>query len=293
MDFMSAPSQECGVLSSLLFLWAEGDMGRTGIWGAGTAALGCRKMRGGVKQIGTQQVPSGTACAEPNQESLNRCLNNTRCAQKGETLNQRGVQKGRDANSPCLNAGSWCSRDCPMHLEQHAGPEGMSRSWSTPRMIGGWLCGLSGPLILPCHPCRDGLYPWGRDRMQWGCPCAMAQSLSCAPSPHSFPLGTQTDPGWKHFVILYILEDLSFNNFVLSMVLFISIHDLWISNEHALQSRNLHGNSYKSGGKCTLCLQLKFLDQKLPSSINLYNCSKKNITMTDKFCFKLDYKAQK
>lgn len=76
------------------------------------------------------------------------------------------------------------------------------------------------------------------------------------------------------------------------MVLFISIHDLWISNEHALQSMNLHGNSYKSGGKCPLCLQFEFLDQKLPSSINLYNCSKKIITMTDKFCFKLDSKAQ-
>lgn len=76
------------------------------------------------------------------------------------------------------------------------------------------------------------------------------------------------------------------------MVLFISIHDLWISNERALQSMNLHGNSYRSGGKCTLCLQFEFLDQKLPSSINLYNFSKKIITMTDEFCFKLDLNAQ-
>lgn len=76
------------------------------------------------------------------------------------------------------------------------------------------------------------------------------------------------------------------------MVLFISIHDLWISNERALWSTNLHENFYKSGAKCTLCLQFEFLDQKLPSNIYLYNSSIKIITMTDEFCFKLDSKVQ-
>lgn len=173
-------------------------MGRAGIWGAGAAALGCRKMWGGAKQIGTQQVPSGTACAEPNQESLNRCLNNTRCAQKGETLNQRGVQKGREANSPCLHGGSWGSRDCPKHLEQHAGPEGISRSWSAPRMISGWFCGLSGPLILPCHPCRDGPSPMGQGQD------AVGMSL-CNAVPGTEPvlcsIPTQTSL-WEHRLIL-------------------------------------------------------------------------------------------
>lgn len=55
------------------------------------------------------------------------------------------------------------------------------------------------------------------------------------------------------------------------------LYDLPISNEHALWSTNLHGNPYKSGGKCSLCLQFDFLFQKLPSNINLYNSSKKKI----------------
>lgn len=68
-----------------------------------------------------------------------------------------------------------------------------------------------------------------------------------------FPLGTETDPAWKCGVILYIMEDLSFNIFVLNMALLSLLHDLLISKEPALWSINLHGNPYKSGGNA-LCV---------------------------------------
>lgn len=151
------------------------------------------------------------------------------------------------------------------------GSVGSQSPWSSP-VTHGAVTGRSGVVPEQCSP--------------WHTACPVLHHHT------GFPLGTETDPEWKHFVILYILEGLSFNNSVLNMVLFISIHDLWISNEHALRNRNLHGNSYKSGAKCTLKVQFEFLDQKLPSNINLYNSSKKITTMTDEFCFKLNSKAQ-
>lgn len=112
MFFMPAPSQECGVLSSLLFLCAEGDPGRpeipgkTGIWGEGAAAgLHWGAGKGGEVQSRLAHTSFLLALLVHSQTRRGTCLNNTRWVQEGETPNQRGAQKGRDANSPSLDVG--------------------------------------------------------------------------------------------------------------------------------------------------------------------------------------------
>lgn len=187
---MSAPSQEWGVLSSPLFLSAEGDCGKTrdlGRRGSCRLALGCRKRWGGAKQVGTHQVPSGMACAEPNQGRNNVWVG----PERKDTESESGSE-GKRCKLPLPARGELVQQGLS-HAPRaacsgHRARWGWGRGWSTPRMIGGWLCGLSGPWILPCHP-------WDGDRMQWGCPCAM-QSLAQSVLHHhtGFPLGTETDP---------------------------------------------------------------------------------------------------
>lgn len=126
------------------------------------------------------------------------------------------------------------------------GPWGRRRSRIAPRRIS-----FQGPRSSP-GTCGRDLRPWSGE-----C-CSVPVQYSTWYGAHpvlchcrDFPLGTETDPGWKCSVILYILEDFSFNNFVLNVALL--SHDLLISNEPAVWSINLHGNPYKSGGNA-LCV---------------------------------------
>lgn len=119
------------------------------------------------------------------------------CPERRDTKSERGSE-GKRSKFSLPARGELVQQGCPKHLEQHAGPEGISRSWSAPRMIGGWFCGLSGPLILPCHPCRDGPSPMGQGQD------AVGMSL-CNAVPGTEPvlcsIPTQTSL-WEHRLIL-------------------------------------------------------------------------------------------
>lgn len=112
----------CHLLCS--FLQRE-IVGKPGIWGEGAAAgLHWGAGKGGEVQSRLAHTRFLLAWLV---QSQTRGGTMSGWVQKGKTLNQRVVQKGRDANSHCLHVGSWCSRDCPMHLGQHAvgtGPDG-------------------------------------------------------------------------------------------------------------------------------------------------------------------------
>lgn len=230
-------------------IWGEGEAAGS-LWGAGKGGevqSGFAHTRFLLALLVQSQTRWGTMSKqyhvgpERRDTKSERDLERKRCKSslptRGELVQQGLSPAPRAECTSAVGKGqklehsqNWWS--APWALRAPDPPLSPLQGWPFPH---GTVPGCSGDVPVQCSP-------WQR-----ACPVL---------HPHTgFPLGTETDPEWKHFVILYILEDLSFNNFVLNMVLFISIHDLWISNEHALWSTNLHGNSYKSGGKkCTLCL---------------------------------------
>lgn len=293
MDFMSAPSQEYGVLSSPLFLCAQGD------WHAKTRSSrkrgsygltpGCRKSGEAQSRFAHTRFPLALLVQSQTRRGVMSKWYQVSLEGR-DTKSERGSERKR-CRFPLLHSGELsAAQPVPSAVctqgSVHPAPCACCARWwrwrsrSTPRRIGDQLCELSGSLILPCHmlwarPFTHGVVARcsGDVPVQCG-----ARYRACPVLCHhrGFPLGTETDPEWKCFGILYILEDFLFNNFVFNMVLFISTswsNFKWTHpTEHQFASKSL-----QIWGKCSLCLQFAFLLQKLPSNINLYNSSKKKI----------------
>jgi len=133
-----------------------------------------------------------------------------------------GCRGGGRSMSPARRAPGAAAPRTPCPL----GRAGRGRSGSTPRRAGDQLWELSGPSVLPCPTLRGQPFTHGvgtrcggdvpgQCRTWYGACPALCRRRDC-------PLGTQTDPEWKCLVVLYILEEFSFSNFVLNVVLFIS-----------------------------------------------------------------------